>query len=112
MNKWTLEQAQSLCIVIEGICPQFGCHVALTGGCLYKLGERKDMDLIFYRIRQVKSINVKGLLEALEIVGLTSFCGGGWRYVAKYHGKSIDLLFPEDGKSDDTYEPGIPAKRI
>ncbi len=42
---WTQEEAIELCRIIEDICPQAGCHVALTGGCLYKDGERKDLDI-------------------------------------------------------------------
>lgn len=35
--------------------------VALTGGCLYKPEPRDDCDILFYRIRQTKEINHKGL---------------------------------------------------
>jgi hypothetical protein len=93
---WSHEQAVSLCVQIEAVCPKFGCHVALTGGCLYKEGERKDCDLIFYRIRQVKFIDVKGLLAALKQIGFWKFEGAGWRYVGKIGTDSVDLLFPED----------------
>lgn len=93
---WCLSQAVSLCVQIEAICPKFGCHVALTGGCLYKDGARKDLDLIFYRIRQTPSIDVTGLLKALKAVGFWDFQGGGWRYVGRIGGDSVDLLFPED----------------
>lgn len=40
---WTQAEAIALCRKIEDVCPAFGCHVALTGGVLYKLGERKDL---------------------------------------------------------------------
>jgi hypothetical protein len=93
---WTHEQAVSLCVQIEAICPAFGCHVALTGGCLYKEGQRKDLDLIFYRIRQKPCIQVEALLAALKSLGFRSFEGGGWRYVGKIGGDTVDLLFPED----------------
>lgn len=39
---WTQKEAIELCVKIEAICPKYGCHVALTGGLLYKEGERKD----------------------------------------------------------------------
>lgn len=93
---WTQEQAISLCVQIEAIAPKFGCHVALTGGCLYKDGPRKDLDLIFYRVRQVPGINVDGLLTALRPLGFHTFDGGGWRWVGKIGGDSVDMLFPED----------------
>lgn len=93
---WTQEQAILLCVRIEEVCPKFNCHVALTGGCLYKEGQRKDLDLIFYRVRQKPSIDVKGLLFALKKIGFSSFKGGGWRYVGKIGGDTVDMLFPED----------------
>ena len=51
---WDLVSAVDLCKQVESIAPDYGCHVALTGGCLYKEGPRKDLDLLFYRIRQVQ----------------------------------------------------------
>ena len=50
---WTQEEAIALCKKIESIVPLAGCHVALTGGCLYRDGHRKDLDILFYRIRQI-----------------------------------------------------------
>lgn len=47
MMFWTQAEAIALCREIEQICPRFGCHVALTGGCLYKDGPRKDADLLY-----------------------------------------------------------------
>jgi hypothetical protein len=81
--------------MIEAICPEYGCHVALTGGCLYKDGPRKDLDLVFYRIRHVPEIDVWKLLEELKNIGFSKVVGGGWRYVAQYEGKTVDLLFPD-----------------
>ena len=63
---WNLKEGVELCRQIEEICPQYGCHVALTGGTLYKDGERKDLDLLIYRIRQCESIDYSGLYAALE----------------------------------------------
>jgi hypothetical protein len=93
---WTQAEAIALARQIEAIAPAFGAHVALTGGCLYKDGERKDVDILFYRIRQRKEINERGLLEALEqdckIVTHERF---GWVQKASRWGKKIDLFFPE-----------------
>lgn len=93
---WTQAEAIALCRKIEDVCPAFGCHVALTGGVLYKLGERKDLDILFYRIRQVEKIDVDGLFAALarldvERVGKGSFCSK-----ATYRGRKIDCFFPEE----------------
>ncbi len=95
MDKWTLPQALSLCRLIETVCPKYGCHVSLTGGLLLKDGERKDCDLVFYRIRHIPKINLE-LLVALEGLGIIIKGGGGWRYVGEYNNKPIDLLFPEE----------------
>jgi len=92
---WSREEAISLCCEIEAIAPAFGCHVALTGGTLYKGGLRKDADVLFYRIRQEPMIDKGGLLLALEKIGF--LLGGDHGFVVKgtINGKNIDLFFPE-----------------
>lgn len=101
-EKWTRQEAINLCILIESVSPQFGCHVALTGGTLYKTGERKDCDILFYRIRQVESIDQDGLFAALADIGVERRSGFGWVHKATFQGKSIDMFFPEapDGEYD------------
>lgn len=96
MKKWAQAEAIKLCVKIESICPKFGCHVALTGGLLYKTGERKDCDLLFYRIRQVKEIDIEGLFNALLEIGLSKVSGFGWCYKCEYHGKPVDCFMPEE----------------
>lgn len=93
---WDQESAVALCQDIEAICPEFGCHVALTGGCLYKTGERKDCDILFYRIRQVETIDVDGLFEALAKIGVERASGFGWCIKATFGGRKIDCFFPEE----------------
>lgn len=102
--KWCLPEAVELCGKIEAICPKFGCHVALTGGVLYKEGPRKDLDLLFYRIRDWKQIDHEGMFKALEIEEVFLTGGFGWCYKGEYHGKKIDLFFPEE--KGGTYEEG------
>jgi len=95
---WTQDEAIELCRLIEQISPEAGCHVALTGGCLYKDGERKDVDILFYSIRQTDGIDETKpqLLELLpSIPGLKIINDHGWCCKATYHGKSVDLFFPE-----------------
>lgn len=92
---WTLTEAVSVCRAVEAICPPFGCHVALTGGTLYKDGSRKDLDLLFYRIRQEPEIDQDGLWAALETIGITKLRGFGWCFKAELNGKPIDCFFPE-----------------
>lgn len=100
-NWWNLNEALGLCFDIEKVCPKYGCHVALTGGLLYKGGIRKDCDLIFYRHRQTEEIDVAGLFPALqEACGLTlseERAGSSveWCRKAIWRGKAVDCLFPE-----------------
>lgn len=93
---WTQDEAIELCKAIEAVCPPFGCHVALTGGLLYRAGPRKDCDILFYRIRQTKQIDMDGLLAALVKIGMEKPHGWGWCYKSKLLGKSIDCFFPEE----------------
>lgn len=95
-GKWTQADAIALCVEVEKICPAFGCHVALTGGTLYRVGERKDVDILFYRIRQVNEVDVDGLFAALEAIGIHKTEGFGWCVKAAYQGKNIDCFFPDD----------------
>lgn len=92
---WALERAVKLCTAVEEIAPQFGAHVALTGGCLYKNGERKDADLLFYCIRQRDRIDEEGLLDALRALGFFIGAHHGWVYKAKFEDGDVDLFFPE-----------------
>ena len=92
---WVQSEALQLCKLVESICPAFGCHVALTGGLLYKDGPRKDCDLVLYRIRQVKAIDLKGLFDRLEHVGIKRVADHNFVLKATYRGKGIDFLIPE-----------------
>ena len=101
-----LQKAVAICRIIETVAPEFGCHVALTGGCLYKVGERKDLDILFYRIRQVKTIDYDGLFVALEAVGFSKPEGFGWLFKSDFRGCAIDMFFPEElggGEYDSNY---------
>ena len=103
---WTQQEAIDLCRKIEAICPKYGCHVALTGGLLYKDGSRKDCDLLFYRIRQVERIDKDGLFAELdEKCDIIQESGFGWCHKALYSRGSdtdqnrwgkMDLFFPEE----------------
>lgn len=100
---WNQTEALGLCHDIEQVCPKFGCHVALTGGLLYKGGQRKDCDILFYRIRQQQEIDVSGLWEALVRIGFEgNKPNWTWCSKVKYKGKPVDLFFPDyDGEYGD-----------
>ena len=101
-DSWVLEEAVELIKMIEKVCPDCGCHVALTGGLLYKEGPRKDLDILFYRIRQNKEIKRDRLLTILGELGIIIHGRFGWLNKASYLGKTVDLFFPEyvDGPAD------------
>lgn len=106
--RWTLPEAIMLCRQIEELCPPFGCHVALTGGTLYKDGARKDVDILFYRIRQEETIDRDGLFDELALQlgivrGRTCY---DWLVKATLNGKAIDFFFPETVTEFQEYEGG------
>lgn len=93
---WTLDEALEFIRQVECVAPEAGCHVALTGGVLYKLGPRKDLDLLFYRIRQVEKVDTDVLWRALAKVGIARITDADtWCVKAKYGAKNIDCFFPE-----------------
>lgn len=92
---WMQKEAIDICRKIEAICPQYGCHVALTGGTLYKDGGRKDCDILFYRIRQVPEIDMDGLVDGLDKIGVEFSKNFGWCVKFTCEGKNIDAFFPE-----------------
>lgn len=94
-KKWTQDQAISLINEIAPKTKEAGCHVALTGGCLYKEGERKDVDILFYRIRQVDDIDIEKLESILKDIGVNITDKYGFVYKAIYKNKPVDLFFPE-----------------
>lgn len=106
MSTWSLSTALPLIRQIELVCPAAGCHVALTGGVLYKSGDRKDLDLLFYRIRQIPAIDMDVLWTQLDLLGVKKVSGWGWIYKATYQGKGLDLFFPEERKKQGAGETG------
>lgn len=101
---WTQAEAIDLAKKLEEISPKFGCHVGLTGGCLYRDGERKDCDILFYRIRQVEMIDKEGLLKELFDNGIVTLADYGFCVKTRRNGKSLDLLFPDEIGGD--YQTG------
>lgn len=97
--KWKFADVLTLCRVLEGFAPDYGCHVALTGGYLYKSGDRKDVDILLYRIRQVERIDLDGFWALLKKLGFDYISNHGFVHKVEYNGKKIDFLIPEhDGE--------------
>lgn len=92
---WTLPDAVQVIKQIESFAPLCSCHVGLTGVVLYKEGERKDLDLLFYRVRQDNNINTARLEVLLAQMKIHVTAKYGWVWKARYHNRGIDFLFPE-----------------
>jgi hypothetical protein len=104
---WTLPEAVILIQQIERWCPEAGCHVALTGGVLYKHGPRKDLDILFYRIRQEPIIDVQKLIDLLQTkLGMEVTSRRGWVFKARWRGKPIDMFFPEEEDMSTMFQYG------
>lgn len=101
MRSATLNKGVTLCRLIEQFAPVYGAHVALTGGCLYKDGGRKDVDILFYRIRQVDKIDIEGLKAALEENGIKEVSGFGWLLKGKWNEICVDMFFPEEIEGEE-----------
>lgn len=101
---WTRDKAISLARELEMVCIKHRCHIALTGGLLYKDGERKDADFVIYRDRDNPSIDAVALFAAFERCGVKKTSGDGWVIKATYKNPAdinapslgIDFLFPEE----------------
>lgn len=101
---WNQSEAIALCRLLEEVTPEHGAHVALTGGCLYKDGKRKDTDVLFYRIRQWPQIKMDDMWDALAKRGFVKKSGFGWCYKAEFFGKPVDCFFPEAPRDEDGNE--------
>lgn len=104
MSKWSHHQAVGLCQDVEKVAIKHGYHVALTGGCLYgDAVPRKDVDILFYTIRQQKG-NRKTLVKALETeLGFELKTVHGWMQKATVEGRNIDMFFPETKKKQNKW---------
>jgi hypothetical protein len=104
---WSREEAFALCRLLEATTPTFGAHVALTGGLLYKDGQRKDCDVLLYRIRQREApVDFEGLFHALKEMGFEIGEDFGWCKKLKWNGKPIDIFDPD--ASGDYPEESVP----
>ncbi len=97
-----LEEAVYQCIQLEQHAPDFGLHVALTGGCLYKGGERKDIDVVLYRVRQIPEPNLQGFFDKLVTYGWVEGKNHGWvQKMISPSGQQFDFFYPERTQGED-----------
>lgn len=85
---------------LEFVCIKHDCHVALTGGLLYKDGERKDADILIYRNRQSQCIDTIALFADFAKIGFKRSSGAGWihKFVWRIgmREEAVDVFFPEE----------------
>lgn len=103
MSYWSQMSAIGVAREIERIAPRVGAHIGLTGGCLYKDGPRKDLDIVVYRIRQAKEIDRERFFTLLAAIGIVVKSDHGFVVKTEMTGRTIDFLFP--GHEDAEY-PG------
>lgn len=93
-----LELAIYLCTrLYEELSPRL-IFPALTGGTLYKAGERKDIDLVIYRTQDTttgKMLKLDDIRSELLRVGLYNFKNFGTVIKCKFGETDIDLLLNE-----------------
>ena len=97
----SLKLAVELCTEIYNKTAIRGWYPALTGGTLYKEGERKDIDIAFYTNRQRAPTKLQLIQELVLIPGFTfERVMPNWIWKGHYHDNRIpvDLFFPEDDK--------------
>lgn len=83
-----------------------GFFPALTGGLLYKDGERKDCDIVIFRHRQnVEQFEMEDINSLLESFWFTEIRHFGFVTKCKMGCYEIDLFNPEskNGTDDDSY---------
>ena len=111
---WTQERAIELCRTLEPIAADHGCHVALTGGCLYRDGPRKDVDILLYRSLDEPAIDWVKLADAfLARAQVEIYADFGYCKKARYKGMRVDLFDPHeagDASSECDDLPIPPAK--
>ena len=90
-----------VCRCIYNALSGHGFFPALTGGLLYKDGERKDCDIVIYRHRQdIDHFETEQLQEKLEAIGFSDFRHFGFVTKAKFKGFNIDIFNPETIEND------------
>ena len=94
------DMAIGLCCKLRKVLD--GTHYpALTGGQLYKIGKRKDVDIVIYRNRQKSlSFEVVDIEQKLLEAGLTDIRYYGFVTKAKWGPYEVDLMNPETCTGD------------
>ena len=93
-----------LCQILHKKLLGCGFFPALTGGLLYKEGNRKDIDIVIYRHRQnVGEFEMRDIENHLIDIGFYDFRYFGFVTKVKWKGIHVDLFNPESKCENDTY---------
>lgn len=90
--------------ILENTVKDKGFHIALTGGLLYKDGERKDCDIVVYRVRQEKN-DPSLFFETASKIGLKVVKSYGFCTKCEFFGKGVDILYPEYSEESGNQYP-------
>lgn len=92
----TQQDGITLCEILHKKLSPKGFFPALTGGLLYKCGNRKDIDIVIYRHRQqVTHFETTDLIDSLIEVGVEITASYGFVTKAKWNGLTVDIFNPE-----------------
>lgn len=98
----SLSDGLILCKILHTVLSPLGFYPSLTGGLLYKDGQRKDIDILIYRHRQdVEKFEMTDIFKTLESVGLTNLIFYGFVTKAEWNGFTVDLFNPESTGSEE-----------
>lgn len=97
----TQAQALHLCFNTQKRLQHLKVFVGLTGGCLYKEGNRKDVDLIIYgknsdkeNTNPVDVVDIRDqIIDTLEEAGWYFDYHNTWLSQARYEDVDVDLFF-------------------
>lgn len=96
-----------LCQILHKKLSLYGYFPALTGGLLYKEGDRKDIDIVIYRHRQnISDFEMHDIETALVDIGFAEIQYFGFVTKAKWQGISVDLFNPEANENECRYGDG------
>ncbi len=82
-------------------------HIGLTGGTLYKEGERKDIDFVIYSHKCFQTIDTNELAGFLAKLGFTEVQNFGRVIKCKYLDgvTDVDIIVPESKTGEYVEEP-------
>lgn len=100
-----IQDGIALCQELHDTLKPVGLFPALTGGLLYKAGERKDIDIVIYRHRQhydiMPEMTHQIFVDALKKAGVETLTCYGFVTKAKWNGFDVDIFNPESITGDD-----------